>query len=92
MGGRGDIAPLATLLAITLYNIENYVTNSVKKGISKNYVTNSVKKINNIHNINNIPGCFTNSLRKYEKDLLQNIMYWKRFLAAQRCILIVPSV
>ena len=37
-------------------------------------------------------GCFTNSLRKYEKDLLQNIMYWKRFLAAQRCILVYCSV
>ena len=36
--------------AITLYNIENYVTNSVKKGILKNYVTNSVKKINNYKN------------------------------------------
>ena len=40
--------------AITLYNIEIYVTNSVKKGILKNYVINSVKKIinykNNIHN------------------------------------------
>ena len=48
---------------MTLYNIENYVTNSVKKGILKNYVTNSVKKgilknyvansvkkINDIHN------------------------------------------
>ena len=34
------------------------------------------------------PG-FTNSLRKYEKDLLQNIMYWKRFLAAQRLILYI---
>ena len=33
-----------------LYDIENYDTNSVKKGILKNYVTNSVKKINNIHN------------------------------------------
>ena len=47
MGG-GAIAPLPTLLAITLYNIENYVTNSVKKEIVKNYVTNCVKKINNI--------------------------------------------
>ena len=35
---------------MTLCNIENYVTNSVKKGILKNYVNNSVKKINNIHN------------------------------------------
>ena len=32
-----------------LNDIENYVTNSVKKGILKSYVTNSVKKINNIH-------------------------------------------
>ena len=31
-------------------------------------------------------GSFTNSLRKYEKDLLQNIMYWKRFLAPQKFI------
>ena len=34
MGGAIDpppASPLATLLAITLYNIENYVTNSVKK-------------------------------------------------------------
>ena len=36
--------------AITLYNIENYVTDSVKKEILKNCDTNSVKKINNIHN------------------------------------------
>ena len=36
--------------AITLYNIENCVTNSVKKGILKNYVTDSVKKINNYKN------------------------------------------
>ena len=35
---------------MTLYDIENYVTNSVKKGIMKNYVTNSVKKINNMYN------------------------------------------
>ena len=35
---------------MTLYNIENYVTNSVKKGILKNYVNNSVKEINNIYN------------------------------------------
>ena len=35
---------------MTLYDIENYVTNSVKKGKLKNYVTNSVKKINNIRN------------------------------------------
>ena len=64
--------------AITLHNIEIYVTNSVKKGILKNYVTNCVKKINN--------SCFTNSLRKYEKDLLQHIMYWNRLLAPQRFI------
>ena len=32
-----------------LNDIENYVTNSVKKGILKNYVTTSVKKTNNIH-------------------------------------------
>ena len=58
-----------------------------KKKKKKNYVTNSLKKINNMRN----NSCFTNSLRKYEKDLLQNIMYWKRFLASQRFILIVPS-
>ena len=46
---------------MTLYNIENYVTNSVKKGILKNYVTNSVKKrilknyvANSVKKINNI--------------------------------------
>ena len=30
--------------------------------------------------------CFTNCLRKYEKDLLQDIMSWKSFLAPQRFI------
>ena len=59
-----------------------------KNGILKNYVTNSVKKLI----IFITTSCFTKSLRKYEKDLLQNIMYWKRLLATQRFILIVPSV
>ena len=47
----------------------------------ENYATNSVKK-----KYSQQLGCFTNSLRKHEKDLLQNIMYWKRFLAPQRFI------
>ena len=36
--------------AITLYDIENYVTNSMKNAKLKNYVASSVKKINNIRN------------------------------------------
>ena len=54
---------------MTLYNIENCVTNSVKKGILKNYVTNSVKKVilkiyvtNSVKKINNIHNNYAVSL------------------------------
>ena len=62
--------------------LKDYVTNSVKKGILKNYVTNRVKK----KNIFITTRLLHKSLRKYEKDPLQNIMYWKSFFAPQRFI------